>query len=226
MKKARTAHAVEAETPASKKASGGKTIARDTGDSRRAELVEAAYSLIAEKGIEGLRTRDVAAKVGINISTFHYHFDTKEKLIAAVVAHVEHLFQTVRAPLRAGATSLDELRHMLETPTYRRRVVPELEIVVNETMLHARRNEALRATFDAMLDDWRFGVEQIVARCVRDGYVRGDLPPAVVATLIISFLMGATLQLGLRPHFPLPRVSELLLSILVESPVRAAKKPR
>src|SRR3954470_10696985 len=83
----------------SSKAGRDSDPASATRDDRRAELVEAAYQLIAEKGIEGLRTRDVAARVGINISTLHYHFDTKEKLIAGVVDYATHLFQTVKVPL-------------------------------------------------------------------------------------------------------------------------------
>ncbi len=41
-------------------------------DERRRSLVLAAYDLIAEKGFEDLRTRDVAARAGVNIATLHY----------------------------------------------------------------------------------------------------------------------------------------------------------
>ena len=52
---------------------------------RQEALVQAAYDLLAERGFEGLRTRDIAAKVGVNIATLHYYFPTKEKLIRGVV---------------------------------------------------------------------------------------------------------------------------------------------
>jgi hypothetical protein len=42
-----------------------------TREKRRQELVQAAFNLIAEHGFEGLRTRDVAAEVGVNIATLH-----------------------------------------------------------------------------------------------------------------------------------------------------------
>ena len=72
----------------------------------------AAYRLIAERGLEELRTRDIAAEVGINIATLHYYFRTKEQLIAAVVEHMALLFRTLRAPLAEGASPLEELRHL------------------------------------------------------------------------------------------------------------------
>ncbi len=49
------------------------TIARRAPtDGRRAEIAAAARALIVEKGVEGLRTRDIAERVGINIATLHY----------------------------------------------------------------------------------------------------------------------------------------------------------
>lgn len=56
-----------------------------SGEDRRQALVEAAFRCIAEKGFEGLRLRDVAAKVGIDHSTLHYHFPTKEDLVAGQI---------------------------------------------------------------------------------------------------------------------------------------------
>ena len=52
-----------------------------SNESRRHDLVQAAFRGIAERGFEGLRTRDVAADAGVNIATLHYYFPTKEALI-------------------------------------------------------------------------------------------------------------------------------------------------
>ena len=49
---------------------------------RPLELIRATVSLIGERGLEGLRTRDIAARVGINIATLHYYFATKNDLVA------------------------------------------------------------------------------------------------------------------------------------------------
>ena len=52
--------------------------------SAAAAIAAAARALIAERGFEGLRTRDIADRVGINIATLHYHVPTKEALIELV----------------------------------------------------------------------------------------------------------------------------------------------
>src|SRR2546428_12925585 len=52
---------------------------------RRQELVQAAFETIADKGLEGLRLRDVASAAGVDHSTIHHYFATKQDLLAAVV---------------------------------------------------------------------------------------------------------------------------------------------
>jgi AcrR family transcriptional regulator len=185
-------------------------------DARRKELVLAAYQLIAEQGLENLRTRDIAAKVGINISTLHYYFDTKEELIAAVVDHMTELFRTIRAPLAPGASALEELRHQFTTQVYRRRVEPALEVVVQEMMLRARRDEKVRARLELMLLGWNAYVESVIARGVRDGDFSRHIEPKVAAAVVTSYSIGSNLQHGVRPmSFPLEAAYERLVAWLL-----------
>jgi AcrR family transcriptional regulator len=207
-------------SPAPKKPTARKKPARKLlaapappADGRRAELVLAAYELIAESGLEELRTRDIAAKVGINISTLHYYFDTKEELIAAVVDHMTELFRTVRAPLPPGATALTELRHLFTTQAYRRRVEPALEVVVQEMMLRGRRDEKVRARLELMLLGWNGYVASIIERGVRDGELSREIDPMVAAAVVTSYSIGTNLQQGIRPaSFPSEASYERLIS--------------
>src|SRR5207302_4044675 len=59
---------------------------------RRQDLVRAAFDKIAENGLEGLRLRDVAAAAGIDHSTVHHYFATKEDLLAAVADYATRPF--------------------------------------------------------------------------------------------------------------------------------------
>lgn len=187
-------------------------------DRRRRELVLAAYQLISEQGLEKLRTRDIAAKVGINISTLHYYFGTKEDLIAAVVDHMTELFRTIRAPLAPGASALQELRHQITTQVYRRRVEPALEVVVQEMMLRSRRDEKVRARLELMLLGWNGYIESVIARGVREGDFARHIDPKLAAAVVTSYSMGSNLQRGVRPaSFPLEAAYERLVAWLTRS---------
>lgn len=216
---ARAVRKAPTKAPAARKKSKSVTpsasAAASATDGRRRELVLAAYQLIAESGLEELRTRDVAAKVGINISTLHYYFETKEDLIAAVVDHMTELFRTLRAPLPEGATPLQELKHAFVTQAYRRRVEPWLELVVQEMMMRARRDEKVRARLERMLLGWSGYVESLIARGIQSGDFASDLDPKIAAAIVTAFAMGSNAQIGVRPTtFPQEAAYDRLVSLL------------
>jgi AcrR family transcriptional regulator len=52
--------------------------------STKERILQIAEELFAERGFEGARTRDIAERAEINISTLHFHWTSKEELYAAV----------------------------------------------------------------------------------------------------------------------------------------------
>src|SRR5438874_8805576 len=93
--------------------------ARQPRSERRRALIAAAYQRIASDGFEGLRTRDIAADVGVNIATLHYYFPTKEALIRGVIGQAMQRFtrtmpgegspaEQLRGHLRAIETLLND----------------------------------------------------------------------------------------------------------------------
>src|SRR5437588_7177836 len=115
----------------------GRKTRRRPGQDRRQALVEAAYRRIAECGFEGLRLRLVAAEVGIDHSTIHHYFPTKQSLTTAVVDYATRQFWTVGQPEGGPAEllsyQLDRLARMIVERT-------ELHIVARELDLRARRD--------------------------------------------------------------------------------------
>ena len=100
-------------------------------------MVQAAYKEIAERGFEGLRTREVAAGVGLNIATLHYYFPTKETLIRGVVEHAMGRFRSTLAPHGSPG---DQLRNHLRAVRQLLRDEPELGAVMAELALRSARD--------------------------------------------------------------------------------------
>src|SRR5438034_8397774 len=112
-------------------------------EDRRQALVRAAYNEIAARGFEGLRTREVAAEVGLNIATLHYYFPTKEALIRGVVEHAMDRFRSTLAPHGSPG---DQLRNHLRAVRELLRDEPELGAVMAELALRSARDPALAST--------------------------------------------------------------------------------
>lgn len=170
----------------------GAAAPRVAADERREALVRAAYHQIAARGFEGLRTREVAQEVGLNVATLHYYFSTKESLIRGVVDHAMGRFQTTLAPHgRPG----DELRaHLLAVAGLLRRE-PELGQVMAELALRSTRDAAIDAILGATRQSWQHAVRVLLHRAVEAGRVRAELDSDAAAALIVSVLGSMTLPL-------------------------------
>jgi AcrR family transcriptional regulator len=163
---------------------------RSTREDRREALVLAAFEQIAERGFEGLRTREVAAGVGVNIATLHYYFPTKETLIRGVVAHAMARFRSTLAPHGSPA---DQLRNHLRAVRKLLRDEPEVGAVMGELALRSARDPSLARIMREMNDAWQRTLRGLLRRAAREGYLSRDLDNDEVAALIMATLMSVTL---------------------------------
>jgi AcrR family transcriptional regulator len=161
-----------------------------TSERRREELVQAAFNQIAARGFEGLRTRDVAAEVGVNIATLHYYFPTKESLIRGVLDHAMNRFRSTLAP--HGSPS-DQLRNHLRAVRKLMSEEPELGMVMAELALRSARDRSIEKISNETRDAWHTTMRGLLRRAVREGKLRAELDSDAVATLIIAVLTGLTI---------------------------------
>ncbi|TME20565.1 MAG: TetR/AcrR family transcriptional regulator [Chloroflexi bacterium] len=159
-------------------------------EKRRQQLVLAAYREIAERGFEGLRTREVAAEVGVNIATLHYYFPTKESLIRAVLDHAMGRFRTTLAPHGSPA---DQLRNYLRATRKLMLDEPELGAVMAELALRSIRDDSIGSILNEMYDVWHVTLRGLLRRAVKEGKLRPEADSDAVAALIIATLTAMTL---------------------------------
>jgi len=157
---------------------------------RRTQIARAAYASIAERGFEGMRTRDVAQRAGVNIATVHYYYASKEALIHAAYAQLQSRFQaTVPADGSAAerlTTHLREVRALLLGDD-------ALRSVLSEIALRARREEKLRAAIAAAEESWFSQLRDLLQAGVDDGGWAVPVDPDATAALLIALCKGACL---------------------------------
>ncbi len=164
---------------------------RETGDDRRAAIGRAARDIIVEKGLEGLRMRDIAARVGINIATLHYHVPSKEALVALVAQGVREEFRAQDAARpREGKTGLELLRMEFEDALESQEEAPERVAVMAELSERARRDPAIAAIVQPIRSSWHDGLAAIFRKGVKDGTLRADIDPGAAAKIFIGMIAG------------------------------------
>jgi len=168
---------------------GTRSIHRDE---RRRSLILAAYQLIAEKGFEHLRTRDIASRAGVNIATLHYYFANKEDLIPGVVDHMLHEFRTFPDSAdEMGETSpLDQIHAMFQRTGDRFQAKPELFIALSELVLRSLRDATIQPALQQLDEEWHRYLQYLLTDGMRQGTFRADLDPAAMATKLIILIKG------------------------------------
>jgi TetR/AcrR family transcriptional repressor of nem operon len=168
------------------------------GDRRRA-LVAAAYRRIADEGFEGLRTRDVAADVGVNIATLHYYFPTKEALIRGVIGHAMQRFQ---ATMPGEGSPIEQLRGHLRALARLLRDDQQLWAVMGELVLRAPRDPELAQVFRQTDAYWHRSLRDLIAAAVAEGAIDATIDADDAAALMMVALKGLGLPTvaGFRPE--------------------------
>ena len=164
--------------------------AAETKEDRRQALVRAAFNQIAERGFEGLRTREVAAEVGLNIATLHYYFPTKETLVRAVVEYATRRFRSTLTP---HGSPTDQLRNHLRAVRDLLRDEPTLGTVMGELALRTARDPVIAGIMRETNDAWHRTLRGLLRRAVKEGHLSPELDSDGVAALIVATLTSLTL---------------------------------
>ena len=159
------------------------------GAERRAQLVRAAFDRVAEGGFEGLRLRQVAEDVGIDHSTLHHYFATKQNLIGAVADYATRQFWVLgdsvpEDPADALRAHLAGLRQLIND-------WPELLVVTAELDLRARRDPVIAVALDRQQAGWR----EVLVSMLNRGNAGGAwaVDAAACAELVIAVVKGVRL---------------------------------
>jgi AcrR family transcriptional regulator len=174
----------------------GRSNARGAGT--RARILSAAVACLGEGGIDDVRIARVAERAGISTASVHYHFDTRESLLAAAIEHSFEVAGDVRTSTKYGSGSaLERLRRKVEASLpldARRRREWELWV---ELWLRAVREPELRATSAEVYAQLHRGFRALIAEGTETGeFAVAD--PDAAAERILAAIDGYGLRVMLE----------------------------
>ena len=82
----------------------------------RSRIIEGALHTVENEGIEAVRTRKIAEMAGVNLATLHYHFESKEALLLAVLdSLIEEMVGQFRSKIDENASDEDRVENLIRT---------------------------------------------------------------------------------------------------------------
>lgn len=163
-------------------------------DPRKERLLQAAFDVIAERGFEGLRTREVARRAGVTVAMVHYYYRTKGTLIRELVRFIGEQFRSIHAPsvYMGNGSAPDLLRQEFADAKYYRKKYPRLATVYQEFRLHAQRDPSLRPELVYLEENRREDIRRIMKQGMSERSFRTDLDVELATDMIVSLLRGAS----------------------------------
>ena len=146
-------------------------------------LTDVALRVFAERGYDGASMDDVARAAGITKASIYHHVSGKEALLdRGLTRALDALFAVLEEPQALEGRALARLRHITgRVAEITLRMLPELTVLVRVRGSSKSERAALerRRSFDRV-------VTELIAQAQRDGDVRPELEPRLVARLVFG----------------------------------------
>jgi AcrR family transcriptional regulator len=167
-------------------------------DRRRSELLEAARQVVLERGMSSTRIADIAEATNVSGGLVHYHFATKDELMAEMLrASSEAERQQLDKIVESTASALDRLDRVMRLYAPRTRTDQSWVLWI-EARAAALRAPVMRAILLELERAWLHALERVI----RDGVAAGEFTcpdPAAAAERLDALLDGLMVRVTVHP---------------------------
>jgi len=184
-------------------------------DAQRVKFAEAAMSLIAQHGLEGVTMRAVAAEAGLSYGSLFHYFSSKDELLMHAVRHSNSL-QTDRInKFTSQYSGMKALEHLLCDDA----IITDSsrdDWMVWLTFLYKAALQTSFADLHAeLIDGWKTRIEGLLEDAQKEGEIRENLDISFEAIGVWAYSSGiGQLSLLHRELLPVKLQKQLISAYL------------
>jgi TetR/AcrR family transcriptional regulator len=167
-------------------------------ESTEERILDAAFDVLQERTMSGVRMALVAERAGLFQSNIHYYYKSKHELLLAVQKKVLRYCIELRRALGGAEGTLEEQLEafwgqkkffILEQPKY--------DYAEIDFWAQSRVDEAMAAEIRAAFGNWRHEIEDMLARFA--AHVPAERR-TLLAAVMVSMMEGASMQYLIEPE--------------------------
>jgi AcrR family transcriptional regulator len=187
-------------------------------DATRRRLVDGALAVLAERGLHGTTSREIARSSGVNLAGITYHFGSKDELISqallrAIRGWVEPALAVLRQEAHPALRMIGAVQALQDSFERARDLLP----VYLEALVQAPRADTLRRGVEELFAELRGFLSGQIAELKTMGFLPAWIEPEAMATLLVATGDGLALHAALEPgavdhHAVAGQAMQLLLS--------------
>lgn len=162
-------------------------------EERRAQLVEAAISVMTREGVRKATTRAIVGEAGASLSVFHYCFDSKQSLLQEVVTTiVGRTAGLAREALSSVEPGDDPLRASVMAYWNHVTAHPAEHLLTYEVTQHCMRDPELREVARVQYEHYATVIADHLHATLGDGL--DEARATVIARYLAVIIDGLTLD--------------------------------
>jgi AcrR family transcriptional regulator len=168
------------------------------GPATRELILEKAYELAREDGLEGLSIGALALSTDMSKSGVFAHFGSREQLQLALLEWVGMRFaEFTKAPAIREARGLPRLRKFAERWCEWARIHQSGCVLLSAAVEYDGRDGVLRQAVLRQQSDWRDELRRAIKLAMDAGHLRADTDPTQLAFEIYALMLGLHHDAGL-----------------------------
>lgn len=171
----------------------------------RRQVLEAAVQALSKRGYAKTSVSDIAHAAGMSKGAVHYHFDSKDDLIAKVLEHCafvarERMREAWDAP---GAPTERIQRAIREMRAMRRTNIPEMRVLA-DLAAQALHDARLRHLMGQVFEANRKEIADYLSHSLQEIGLKPKIPVHIVPRLLLGALDG----LAMHDYFDPPETGD------------------
>lgn len=181
---------------------------------RRNQILSAAASVFTVRGVAVAKISDIATEAGLSYGHVYNFFESKEKILLALVQSSQERYTELLLEARGGSgTALDKLRWLIEQYLQKGSTSTNFWIV-----LQAQATEVLNPEEKAEINQKAQANRDLLADIIRDGQSEGTIvegDAVELATLLLSLFQSTSIW-GYRGFGePSDHAADIMLRLVV-----------
>ena len=196
-------------------------------DTRRQQIIDAAYRCFARKGFHQATMRDIYAEAGLSAGAIYHYFKSKEEIIEASFIYD---YQRGLPVFERAANDLDPIvaiDHLIDFFYEGLESAAALgaDRVNIQGWGEALVNPRLLAPLRESLRDFRDLLGRLIRRGQAAGAINQDVDPEAAGEVFLSSYLGLYLQKAFLPDLDVRRYKDVVLTLFHGTFANASRKP-
>lgn len=184
-------------------------------DAQRVKFAEAAMSLIAKHGLEGVTMRAVAAEAGLSYGSLFHYFSSKDELLMHAVRHSTTLQTNRINKFTSQYSGLKALEHLLCDDAIINESSRDDWIVWLTFLYKAAMQTSFAEAYAELIDGWQARIARLLEDAQLAGEIRSELDVGFEAMAIWAYSAGISQLSLLHPELlPVPLQKRLISAYL------------